>query len=73
MTLQKNGWLIKVAKIQNDFMKASFLTKYERKIVGISALHTAEILTIFLFIFWEKQGSPKDDFVNISCLIKKTT
>ena len=30
--------LIKVSKFENEFMKSSFLPKYERKIVRISAL-----------------------------------
>ena len=35
------GFLLKVSKFQNEFMKSSFLTKYEPKIVRIS------VLTIF--------------------------
>jgi hypothetical protein len=34
-----NSWFpLKVSKFQNEFMKSSFLPKYERKIVKISAL-----------------------------------
>ena len=44
--------LLKVSKFQNEFMKSSFLPKYERKIVRISARlsvaqYRVEILTIF--------------------------
>ena len=35
-----SGFLLKVIKFQNEFMKSSFLPKYERQIVRISALHT---------------------------------
>ena len=41
--------ILKVSQFQNEFMKSSFLPKYERKIVRISALCSkAEILTIFV-------------------------
>ena len=46
-----------VSKFQNEFMKSSFLPKYERIIVKISALYSTEILTMHCnvwFIFWEK-------------------
>ena len=33
-------FLLKVSKFQNEFMKSSFLPKYEQKIVKISALTT---------------------------------
>ena len=45
--------VIKVSEFQNEFMKSSFLPKYEPNIVRISALHCtvpryrAEILTTF--------------------------
>ena len=46
------NWLLKVSKFQNEFMRSSFLPKYEQKIVKISAsLHRAEILTIFRSYF----------------------
>ena len=35
---------LKVSKFQNEFMKSSFLPKYEPKIVRISALYCAHIL-----------------------------
>ena len=38
---------LKVSKFQNEFMKASFLPKYEQKIV----VRRAEILTIFRSYF----------------------
>ena len=56
---------IKVSKFQNEFMKSSFLPKYEPKIVGISALscsvaqYRAEILKIFSSYFGRN-----DDFIN---------
>ena len=45
--------ILKVSKFQNEFMKSSFLPKYERKIVK------AEILTIFHSYFGRN-----DDFIN---------
>ena len=39
---------------QNEFMKSSFLPKYEQKIVCISALcFQGTNLDNFLFVFWE--------------------
>ena len=46
--------LLKVRQFQNEFMKSSFLPKYERKIVRISAL-CSEGRNLFLFLFWEKR------------------
>ena len=37
-TINTEKELLKVSKFQNEFMKSSFLPKYERKIVRISAL-----------------------------------
>ena len=34
--------LLKVRQFQNEFMKSSFLPKYERKIIRISALTTGQ-------------------------------
>ena len=42
---------LKVSKLQNEFMKSSFLPKYEQKIVRISALTL--------------QGRNSDNFVHI--------
>ena len=56
---------LKVSKFQNEFMKSSFLPKYEPNIVRISALNCAtlyyrgEILSIFGSYFGRN-----DDFVN---------
>ena len=54
---------IKVSTFQNEFMKLSFLPKYEPNIVRIAALyvphHRAEILTIFGSYFGRN-----DDFIN---------
>ena len=56
---------LKVSKFQNEFIKSSFLPKYEPNIVMISALHCivphyrAEILTIFGSYFGRN-----DDFIN---------
>ena len=36
--LHSNEKIVKVRQFQNEFMKSSFLPKYERKIVKISAL-----------------------------------
>ena len=47
---------LKVSKFQNEFMKSSFLPKYEQKVVKISALCSeGRNLDNFLFIFWEKR------------------
>ena len=47
---------LKVSQFQNEFMKSSFLPKYEQKIVRISALCSeGRNLDNFLFIFWEKR------------------
>ena len=62
MTLLNNNTLfrkdkmsLKVRQFQNEFMKASFLSKYEQKIVMISALTTqGRDPDNFLFVFWEK-------------------
>ena len=45
--------LLKVKKLQNEFMKSSFLPKYEQKIVRIST-QEGRNLDNFPFIFWEK-------------------
>ena len=48
--------LLKVRQFQNEFMKSSFLPKYERKIVRISALCSeGRNLDNFLFVYWKKQ------------------
>ena len=52
---------LKVSKFQNEFMKSSFLPKYEPNFVRISALYTycatlkGRNPYLFWFIFWEKQ------------------
>ena len=47
--------ILKVRQFQNEFMKSSFLPKYEQKIVKISALTTqGRNPDDFLFVFWEK-------------------
>ena len=54
MSVETLGWQIydiMVNKFQNEFLKALFLPKYERKIVRISALYTVGQL----FIFGEKR------------------
>jgi hypothetical protein len=38
LSLLGESTFIKVSKFQNEFVKSSFLPKYERKIVRISAL-----------------------------------
>jgi hypothetical protein len=45
--------ILKISKFQNEFIKSSFLPKYEPESVRISALHGATIH--FWFIFWEKR------------------
>ena len=48
--------ILKVSQFQNEFMKSSFLPKYEQKIVRISALCSeGRNLYNFLFVFWEKR------------------
>ena len=48
--------MLKVRQCQNEFMKSSFLQKYEQIIVKISALTTqVRNPENFLFVFWEKQ------------------
>ena len=54
--------LIKVSKFQNEFLKSSFLPKYEWKIVMISTLlsvaqYRAEILKFFVHILGETMTS----------------
>ena len=47
---------LKFKQFQNEFMKSSFLPKYERKIVRISALCSeGRNLDNFLFVFWERR------------------
>ena len=47
---------VKVSYFQNEFMKTSFLPKYEQKIVRISALCSeGRNPDNFLFVFWEKR------------------
>ena len=47
---------LKVSQFQNEFMKSSFLPKYEQKIVKISALTTqGRNPDNFSFVFWEKR------------------
>ena len=46
---------LKVRQFQNEFMKSSFVPKYERNMVRISALCSeGRNLDNFLFVFWEK-------------------
>ena len=51
--------LLKVSKFPNEFMKSSFLPKYERNIVKISALQCGTVQGRnpynISFIFWEKR------------------
>ena len=52
----ENHQPVKVSQFQNEFMKSSFLPKYEQKIVKISALTTqGRNPDNFSFIFWEKR------------------
>ena len=50
---------LKVSKFQNEFMKSSFLPKYEPNILRISALYSGTLQGRnpynFWFIFWEKR------------------
>ena len=51
-----DGPAVKVSKFQNEFMKSSFLPKYDGNIVRISVLALQDRnLDNFLFIFWEKR------------------
>ena len=56
---KKNLFIIvylKVSKFQSEFMKSSFLQKYEPNIVRISALYCAtQQGRNFWFIFWERR------------------
>ena len=45
--------LLKVSKFQNEFMKSSFLPKYERKISALCS--EGRNLDNFSFVFWEKR------------------
>ena len=48
--------VVKVRQFQNEYLKSSFLRKYERKIVRISAMCSeGRNLDNFLFLFWEKR------------------
>lgn len=50
---------LKFSKFQNEFIKSSFLPKYEPKIVFWKRTYWAEILTMFLSHFWRT-----DYFIN---------
>ena len=51
---------LKVSKFQNEFLKSSFLPKYQQKVVRIvDCVVRAEILTIFCSYFGRN-----DDFIN---------
>ena len=60
---------IKICKFQNEFMKTSFLPKYQPNIVRISAQYCATLLGRnpynFWFIFWENRWLHK-------CILKFT-
>jgi hypothetical protein len=43
---------IKVSKFQNEFMKSSFLPKYERNIIRTSAFYSATLQGRNLYNFW---------------------
>ena len=48
---------IKVSNFQNEYLKSSFLSKYEKKIVKVSEALTTKGKDPdnFLFVFWEKR------------------
>ena len=54
---------LNASKFQNEFMKSSFLPKYEPKIVRISALYCATLQGRNLTIFGSYFGR-NDDFIN---------
>ena len=57
-TFSQELWMVKVKVIyfQSEFMKSSFLPKYKRKIVRISAPTTqGRNPDNFFFVFWEKR------------------
>ena len=58
--------LLKVRQFQNEFMKSSFLPKYKRKIVRISALCSEGRI----FDNFRSYSGRNDDFINsfIDCL-----
>ena len=47
--------LLKVSKFPNEFMKSSFLPKYEPKIVQLAHTVQGRNLYNIWFIFWEKR------------------
>ena len=51
---QKPGKKLKVSKFQNEFTKSSFLPKYERNIVRISALYCATLQLLMQLDFQRK-------------------
>ena len=51
---------LKVSKFQNEFMKSSFLQKYERKIVKISALCSEGKNLDYFYSYFGRN----DDFIN---------
>ena len=53
------GPALKVSKFQNGFMKSSFLPKYERKIVRISALYCATLKGRNPYNFWFMFGEKR--------------
>ena len=55
-----SGQILKVRQFQNEFVKSSFLPKYEQKIVRTSALWSeGRNLDNSLFVFWEKRWLQK--------------
>ena len=54
--------VLKVSKFQNEFMKSSFLPKYEPNIVRISALYYATVQGRNPYSFWFLFLN--DDFIN---------
>ena len=67
MVFDNSCGALKVRQFQNEFMKSSFLPKYEQKIAKISALTTqGRNPDNFLFVLWEKQWLHK--FIQYSYL-----
>ena len=45
--LSKRFYTLKVNKFQNEFIKSSFLPKYEQKIVRISPVYSKKFVAVF--------------------------
>ena len=57
-------YCIKVSKFQNEFMKSSFLPKYEPNIARISAMYSATLQGRNPYNFFGSYFGRNNDFIN---------